>query len=68
MKLEKLVFTQCGMAAGPAFGCSVVSVKSGLLVLSLHWQEGAVKEGLMAEMKTYLERRLLRVRNDVEMS
>jgi hypothetical protein len=55
------------MAAGPAFGCSVVSVKSGLLVLSLHWQEGAVKEGLMAEMKTYLERRLLRVRNDVEM-
>lgn len=66
MRLEKLVFTQCGMPAGPAFGCSVVSVRGGPLVISLHWQEGAVKEGLMAEMKAFLERRLLEMGNDVD--
>ena len=59
MRLEKLVFTQCGMPAGPAIGCSVVSVGGGPLVVSLHWQEGAVEERLLNEMKEYLERKLL---------
>lgn len=58
------MFTQCGMPAGPAFGCSVISVKDGSLVLSLHWQDGAVKEGLLREMKEYLERRLLDIGNE----
>ena len=59
MRLEKLVFTQCGMPAGPAIGCSVVSVGAGPLVVSLHWQEGAVEERLLNEIKEYLERKLL---------
>jgi molybdopterin biosynthesis enzyme MoaB len=59
VRLEKLVFTQCGMPAGPAIGCSVVSVVGGSLVVSLHGQEGAVEEGLLNEMKAYLERKLL---------
>jgi hypothetical protein len=28
------------------------------LVVSLHWQEGAMKAELMTEMKAYLQRRL----------
>jgi len=59
VRLEKLVFTQCGMPAGPAIGCSVVSVGAGPLVVSLHWQEGAVEERLLNEIKEYLERKLL---------
>jgi hypothetical protein len=59
VRLEKLVFTQCGMPAGPAIGCSVASVLGGQLVVSLHWQEGAVEERILNEMKAYLERKLL---------
>ena len=59
VKLVKLVFTQCGMVVGPAFGCSVVSFLEGPLVLSLHWQEGIVGEDLMAGLRDYLERRLV---------
>lgn len=59
IELDKLVFTQCGMVAGPAIGCSVISVKGKALVVSLHWQEGIVDEALMASLGTYIERRLL---------
>lgn len=58
VECQKLVFTQCGMVVGPAIGCGVVSVKDGMLVLSLTWQEGAVEEELVAQLKAYLERRL----------
>lgn len=59
VQLEKLVFTQCAMPAGPAVACSVVSVVDGPLVLSLTWQEGVVEEGFMAEIKAGLESRLM---------
>jgi hypothetical protein len=59
VRLEKLVFTQCAMPAGPPIGCSVASVRDGPLVLSLHWQEGAIEERLVDEIIAYFERRLL---------
>ena len=57
--LEKLVFSQCGMAVGPAFGCSVVTVKNGDMNLCLHWQEGILEDEMMRDLGKYLERRLL---------
>lgn len=57
--LRKLVFTQCGMVAGPAIGCSVVTVKHGPLTLSLHWQQGIVEEKLMKALGRSLMERLL---------
>ncbi|KAF4630132.1 hypothetical protein G7Y89_g8010 [Cudoniella acicularis] len=59
VKLEKLIFTQCGMVAGPAFGCSVVTVFGGPMVLSLHWQEGIIEEDMLVGLKTFLELKLL---------
>jgi len=59
VKLEKLVFTQCAMVAGPAFGCSVISTTDGPLVLSLTWQEGVLEEEFVRGMKAFLEARLL---------
>ena len=59
INLERLVFTQCAMVAGPAFGCSVVSVRGGPMTISLHWQEGIVDKKLMDGMRKFLERRLL---------
>ncbi len=60
--LEKSAFTQCGMVADPAIGCSVVGVKGGPLILSLHWQEGVVEEKLMEDMRSFFERGLLGLR------
>lgn len=65
VRLENLAFTQCGMVAGPAVGCSVVSVKGGPLILSLHWQEGVVGEGFMEDMKGFLERGLLGLGDEI---
>jgi hypothetical protein len=59
IELEKLVFTQCGMVAGPAFGCSVISVTGKPLVVSLHWQQGIVEDKLITDLARYIERRLL---------
>ncbi len=62
VQLEKLVFSQCGMVAGPAFGCSVVSTKDGPLVLSVLWQEEIVSPRLMSDLRDYVERRLMTLR------
>ncbi|CZR50676.1 uncharacterized protein PAC_00550 [Phialocephala subalpina] len=59
IRLEKLIFTQCGMPAGPAVACNGVSIKGGPLVLSLTWQEGAIGEDVVAGLREYLERRLI---------
>lgn len=59
VKLEKLIFTQCGMPAGPAVACNAVSMKGGTLVLSLTWHEGAIGEDIVGMLRGYLERRLL---------
>jgi hypothetical protein len=47
------------MVAGPALGCSVISIKGKSLVVSLHWQEGILEESFVEQMISYLERRLL---------
>jgi hypothetical protein len=39
VRLEKLVFSQCAMVAGPAIGFSVISLKGGPLAITLSWQE-----------------------------
>jgi len=59
VELEKLVFTQCAMVAGPAIGCSVISVTGKPLVVSLHWQQGIVDDTLITALGGYIERRLL---------
>jgi len=59
IKLDKLVFTQCGMVAGPAIGFGVVSLAGGPLVVSIYWQEGILEEELMEELRCSLEERLL---------
>jgi hypothetical protein len=64
VSFEKMVFTQCGMVAGAAIGCSVASVYEGPLVVSLHWQEGIVEERIIKRLRDYLERRLSSLRNE----
>lgn len=59
VRLEKSIFTQCGMPAGPAVACNAVSIKDGPLVLSLTWQEEAIGEDVVRDLREYLERRLL---------
>ncbi|KAL3423871.1 hypothetical protein PVAG01_05618 [Phlyctema vagabunda] len=47
LSVEKLVFTQCAMVTGPAFGCNVTMVKDGPLTVTLTWQDGIIDEGLL---------------------
>jgi hypothetical protein len=58
VRLEKLVFTQCGNVSGEAIGCGVISLADGPLVVSLHWQEGAMKEEVVQGLSEYITRRL----------
>lgn len=59
VRLEKLIFSQCGMVVGAAIGMSVVSIAGGPLCLCISWQEGILEKGLAEGLKSYLERRLL---------
>ncbi|KAM0334493.1 hypothetical protein ACHAQA_001522 [Verticillium albo-atrum] len=56
--LERLIFTQCGMVAGPALGFSCVSVQGGPLMISITWQHGIVDEQLVENVAQDIERRL----------
>lgn len=58
VRLEKLVFTQCGNVWGEALGCGVISLADGPLVVSLHWQDGAMEEEAVRGLSEYLARRL----------
>lgn len=60
-KMEKVVFSQCGMVAGPAMGFSCVSVRGGPLVVGVSWQRGVVGEELMEEVVEGLEGALLKL-------
>lgn len=40
--VEKVIFTQCAMVAGPALGFSCVSLKKGGLIIGISWQDGIV--------------------------
>ncbi|KAM5345641.1 hypothetical protein ACJ41O_011502 [Fusarium nematophilum] len=55
LALEKLVFTQCGMGAGPAIGFNCVSTRGGPLTISITWQEGVVEESLIERVSRDLE-------------
>jgi hypothetical protein len=59
VELQKLTFTQSPMVAGSAIGCSVISIKSKPLVVSLHWQKDIVGDDFMHQMGGYIEQRLL---------
>jgi hypothetical protein len=49
-KIERIVFTQSGMATGPAFAFNVASVVGGPLTISVTWLEGEIEEKLVAEI------------------
>ncbi|KAF4961422.1 hypothetical protein FGADI_276 [Fusarium gaditjirri] len=58
MKLERLVFTQCGFVAGPALGFNCVSVGGGDFTISITWQRGIVAESVVKDVVQELETRL----------
>jgi len=58
VRLQKLVFTQCGMVVGPAIGCGAVSLEGGPLTVSLYWQEGVLSDSFMKGLRDYLQQRL----------
>lgn len=59
LKLEKLIFTQCAVVAGPAIVFNCVSTRGGPLVFSITWQEGIVEGSLVDRVVGELEDRLL---------
>ncbi|KAF5003150.1 hypothetical protein FDECE_10295 [Fusarium decemcellulare] len=58
LKLEKLVFTQCGMVVGPALSFNCASVRDGLFTMSITWEEGIVEESLVEYLARDLQQRL----------
>ncbi|KAF4956247.1 hypothetical protein FSARC_11646 [Fusarium sarcochroum] len=60
MELEKLVFTQCGLVAGPAISFNCASTKGGPLVISITWEKGIIGEATVEHVASELETRLRR--------
>ncbi|KAF7959031.1 hypothetical protein EAE96_002548 [Botrytis aclada] len=58
LKLDGLVFSQCGMVFGAPIGCNVVNLEGGPLVMSLTWQKGGVEDGVMEGLQEFLKKRL----------
>ncbi|KAF5687001.1 ToxD-like protein [Fusarium denticulatum] len=58
IKLDRLVFTQCGFVAGPALGFNCVSTKGGDFAISITWQRGIVAESVVEDVAQELETRL----------
>ncbi|RTE82811.1 hypothetical protein BHE90_002741 [Fusarium euwallaceae] len=58
LKLDKLVFTQCGMVAGPAMSFNCASVRGGSLTISITWERGVVEESLIEQVAQDLEHQL----------
>jgi hypothetical protein len=57
--LERFIFTQCGMVAGPAMGFNCVSVRGGRMTIAITWQEGVVEESLVDDVAGDLKHRLV---------
>ncbi|EWG51648.1 hypothetical protein FVEG_16830 [Fusarium verticillioides 7600] len=58
IKLERLVFTQCGFVAGPALGFNCVSTRRGDFSISITWQKGIVEESIVEDITRELDTRL----------
>ncbi|KAF5975110.1 hypothetical protein FCOIX_7837 [Fusarium coicis] len=58
IKLERLVFTQCGFVAGPALGFNCVSARGGDFTISITWQKGIVDDSIVEDVARDLETRL----------
>jgi hypothetical protein len=56
--IERRVFSQPGMATGPAFAFNVASVVGGPLTISAAWLEGAADDGLVLEVTRNMEHAL----------
>ncbi|KAM0198947.1 hypothetical protein ACHAPQ_012178 [Fusarium lateritium] len=59
LKLEKLVFTQCAMVAGPAIGFNCASTRGGPLVISVTWEQGIIEESVVDHVVRELKERLV---------
>lgn len=46
-RIQRSIFTQPAMVAGPAFAVNVSGVDGGVITLTLNWQEGIVEAGLI---------------------
>jgi hypothetical protein len=57
-RIQRVIFTQSGMATGPAVGFNVASVAGGPLVISATWLEGDIDEGLVDEVVKDIDRGL----------
>ncbi|APA06797.1 hypothetical protein sscle_02g015670 [Sclerotinia sclerotiorum 1980 UF-70] len=58
LRLDGLIFSQCGMVFGAPIGCNVVSLESGPLIISLTWQKGGVEDEVMEGLQQFLKSRL----------
>ena len=58
LELEKLVFTQCGIVAGPAMAFNCASTKGGPLVIGITWEKGIIEETIIEQVAKELETRL----------
>ncbi|KAF5553200.1 hypothetical protein FNAPI_6805 [Fusarium napiforme] len=58
IKLDRLVFTQCGFVAGPALGFNCASTRGGDFAISITWQRGIVEEYVVEDVARDLKTRL----------
>jgi hypothetical protein len=57
-KIQRVIFTQSGMATGPAIGFDVASVAGGPLSVNARWLEGDIDDSLVDELIKDIERGL----------
>ncbi|KAI9640925.1 hypothetical protein NHQ30_010766 [Ciborinia camelliae] len=58
LRLDGLIFSQCGSVHGSPIGCNVANLEGGPLVISLTWQKGGVDDEIMEGLQNFLKSRL----------